>query len=54
MLGTLGHIKRLRDEKHALVLSFNDEKTLFKASRNAALGFLKTLAPVLDIRSDPI
>ncbi|MDP2901472.1 MAG: hypothetical protein Q8O47_10970 [Candidatus Bathyarchaeota archaeon] len=48
-----GHIQRLRNEKKTHLATFHDNETLIKATRNAALGFLRTLAPVLDVRSDP-
>jgi len=45
-----GHIQRLRVERTARVALFRDEETLYRVSRNAALSFLRPLAPVLALR----
>jgi hypothetical protein len=45
-----GHIQRLRMERTARVALFRDEETLYRVSRNAALSFLRPLAPVLALR----
>ena len=45
-----GHIQRLRVKRTARVALFRDEETLYRVSRNAALSFLRPLAPVLALR----
>ncbi|MFA5870063.1 MAG: hypothetical protein WC941_10230 [Candidatus Bathyarchaeia archaeon] len=48
-----GHIQKLRNERVTHLATFHDDETLFQASITAALSFIRTLTPVLDIRSDP-
>ncbi|HIH88718.1 TPA: hypothetical protein HA344_05870 [Candidatus Bathyarchaeota archaeon] len=47
-----GHIKMLNTEKKVHIARFHDDESLFKASRNASIIFLKTMTPILTLSQD--
>jgi hypothetical protein len=49
-----GHIKMLNTEKKVHIARFHDDESLFKASRNASIMFLKTVTPILTLRQDKV